>query len=183
MALPRMFVGFSSTDIRWYRMMCAWKAHDHIEFDFADFQLDEAINSENEYYIKQVCRNKIRRADTYALLIGNNTSTKTTFVKWEVEVAVEKGCRLLGININNCRFKDSLCPTFFGSRSALFMPFSSRVVAKALKSWTPPILSNEWYYYTDDVYTSLGYRLIGNTAVLPSPPNPFAPGTPRPPWS
>jgi hypothetical protein len=23
--------------------MCAWKAHDHIDFNFADFQLGEAI--------------------------------------------------------------------------------------------------------------------------------------------
>jgi hypothetical protein len=52
MALPRTFVSFSSTHIRHYRLMCAWKAHEHIDFDFADFQLDEAINSENPYYIK-----------------------------------------------------------------------------------------------------------------------------------
>jgi hypothetical protein len=69
MPLPRTFVGFSSTDILRYRLMCAWKAHEHIDFDFADFQLDEAINSNSEQYIKQVCRNKIRLADTYALLI------------------------------------------------------------------------------------------------------------------
>jgi hypothetical protein len=89
MPLPRTFVGFSGADILQYRLMCAWKAHEHIDFDFADFQLDEAIASENEYYIKRVCRNKIRRADTYALLIGQDTFTKTTFVKWEIEVAIE----------------------------------------------------------------------------------------------
>src|SRR5438309_6013920 len=110
MPIPRTFVGFSRTDILQYRLMCASKAHEHIDFDFADFQLDEAINSENEYYIKQVCRNKIRRAETYALLIGNDTFLKTTFVKWEVEVAIEKGCRLIGVNLNNCRSMDALCP-------------------------------------------------------------------------
>ena len=45
MALPRTFVGFSSTDIGRYRMMMAWKANENIDFDFADFQLDDAINS------------------------------------------------------------------------------------------------------------------------------------------
>ena len=63
MALTRTFVSFSSTDIGRYRLMCAWKAHEHIDFDFADFQLDEAINSKNPSYIKSVCRAKIRRAD------------------------------------------------------------------------------------------------------------------------
>jgi hypothetical protein len=102
MPLPRTFVSFSSTDILHYRLMCAWKAHEHIDFDFADFQLDEAIDSEN---IKQVCRNKIRLADTYALLIGQDTFTKTTFVKWEVEIAIEAiygvdGIRLFTTNMS-----------------------------------------------------------------------------------
>jgi hypothetical protein len=186
MPLPRTFVGFSSTDILHYRLMCAWKAHEHIDFDFADFQLDEAIDSENEYYIKQVCRNKIRLADTYALLIGQDTFTKATFVKWEVEVAIEKGSRLIGINLNNCRFKDFLCPWFFADKGALFVPFSSRILAKALEPWNRgprlPGHTNDWSF-KDDFYTSLGYNLIGTTAVLPPSPNPFAPERSRPPWS
>ena len=166
--------------------MCAWKAHEHIDFDFADFQLDEAIDSENEYYIKQVCRNKIRYADTYALMIGQDTFSKTTFVKWEVEVAIEKGCRLIGINLNNCRFKDSLCPWFFSDKSALFVPFSSRILTNALDPWIRaprlPGHTDDWSF-RDDFYTSLGYNLIGSTAVLPLAPNPFAPGRSSPPWS
>jgi hypothetical protein len=181
----RTFVGFSSADIQHYHLMCAWKAHEHIDFNFADFQLEEAIDSENEYYIKQVCRDKIRLADTYALLIGQDTFTKTTFVQWEVEVAVEKGCRLIGINLNNSRFSDYLCLGFFADRDALFVPFSSRIVAEALKPGKrrprrltePP---GNWYF-CDWVYTDLGYTLNGNFAVLPPPPNPFASG--RPPWA
>ena len=97
----------------------------------ADFQLEQAIDSENESYIKRVCRDKIRQAGTYALLIGQDTFTKTTFVKWEVEVAIEKGCRLIGINLNNCRFKDDLCPWFFANRGALFVPFYLRGITSA----------------------------------------------------
>jgi hypothetical protein len=176
MSLPRTFVGFSSTDILYYRLMCAWKAHEHIDFDFADFQLNEPIASEDEYYIKRVCRDKIRRADTYALLIGQDTFAKTTFVKWEVEVAIEKGCRLVGINLNNSRIKDYLCPGFFADKGALFVPFSSRIVASALKPWnrSPRVAwqPDDWAFY-DSVYTALGYRLIGNLAELPPPPSPF----------
>jgi hypothetical protein len=185
MALPRTFVGFSSSDILRYRMMCAWKAHEHIDFDFADFQLDAAINSQNEYYIKGLIRRKIVRSDTYALLIGTDTYTKTTYVKWEVEVAIETGCRLIGININNRRFKDTFCPYFFADKRALFVPFSSRIVGEALAPWRldPPITGqpNDFHFY-DHVYTRLGYRLIGDTAVLPEEPNPFSGGN-RPSWA
>src|SRR3954467_15308372 len=111
--LPRTFVSFSSTDKNRYDLMCAWKAHEHIDFNFADFQLDEAINSRTPYSTKAVRAAKVRRADTFVLLIGNDTYTKTVFVKDEVEVAIEKGCRLIGVKLNNCRFQDALCPSFF----------------------------------------------------------------------
>jgi hypothetical protein len=180
-ALPRTFVSFSSTDISHYHMMCAWKANEHIDFDFADFQLNSAIQSENENYIKRICREKIRLTDTFVLLIGADTYTKSTFVKWEVEVAIEKGCRLIGVNINNCRVRDWLCPYFYVDKGALFVSFSARIVAEALNRGGPPEKSGN-FHFADDVYTKLGYKLIGSTAVLPPRPNPFDMGN-RPPWA
>ena len=105
---------------------------------------------------------------------------KTVFVQAEVEVAIEKGCRLIGANLNNSRFKDSLCPYFFADKGALFVPFSSRILAKALgwsKPTCNPALPDDWNF-SDQVYMDLGYQLIGNTAVLPPPPNPFLFGKP-----
>ena len=67
MSLPRTFVGFSSTDINWYRLMCAWKAHEHIDFNFCDCQLQDALNSEDESYIKRKCRERIDMAGTYIM--------------------------------------------------------------------------------------------------------------------
>lgn len=179
-ALPRTFVSFSSTDKGRYDLMCAWKAHEHIDFNFADFQLDEAINSNNPSYIKSVCRAKVRLTDTFVLLIGNDTFTKTVFVKDEVEAAVEKGCRMIGVNLNNSRFKDALCPSFFANVGALFVPYSSRILAEALR-WQRQG-SSPAYYFFEDVYTRLGYKLVGTTAVLPPPANPFS-GSRRPPWA
>ena len=178
--LARTFVSFSSADKGWYNLMCAWKAHEHINFNFADFQLDEAIKSATPHYIKSVCAAKVRRADTFVLLIGNDTYTKTVFVKDEVEVAVEKGCKLVGVNLNNCRVRDALCPSFFANVGAVFVPFSARIVAEALM-WQPQEIG-PWHYFFDHFYTQLGYQLRGDTAVLPPPPNPFLGGN-RPPWA
>src|ERR1700733_3716944 len=176
MDIARTFVSFSSADIKCYHLMCAWKGHEHIDFNFKDFQLEEAINSVNRYYIRSRCAAKIRRTDTFVLLIGTDTYSKVEFVKPEVEAAIEKGCRLIGVNLNNCRWKDELCPSFFADKGAIFVPFSSRIVAKALtwnKGTPPPGVSDNWYS-PDVVYTNLGYRLVGSVAVLPPPPNPFA---------
>jgi hypothetical protein len=84
------------------------------------------------------------------------------------------------VNLNNCRFKDALCPAFFADVGALFVPFSSRILAKALTWHKQGTFSR--YYFPDEVYTELGYQLIGDTAVLPQPLNPFSGGN-RPPWA
>jgi hypothetical protein len=177
--LARTFVSFSSTDKPRYHMMEAWKAHEHIDFNFANFQLDEAVKSNDPHYIKKVCRNKVRKVDSFVLLIGPDTYTKTVFVKDEVQVAIEKGCHLIGVNLNDCRFKDARCPNFFANRGAIFIPFSSRIMKKAL-TWERRA-DDDWSY-KDHVYTDLGYELVGNTAVLPPPPNLFAGGN-RPRWA
>lgn len=62
MSLPRTFVGFSSTDIHRYHLMTAWKAHEHLDFDFCDCQLQSEIDSEDEAYIKRLCRVRINMA-------------------------------------------------------------------------------------------------------------------------
>ena len=167
-SLPRTFVSFSSADKGRYDLMCAWKKHPHIDFNFADFQLDEAINSQRPGYIKSLCAAKIRRVDTFVLLIGSDTYRKTVFVKDEVETAVEKGCRLIGVNLNNCKFRDALCPAFFANIGALFVPFSSRILTEAL-TWQSDGAS-PWYYFIDDLYTRLGYQFRARRPGCPSAP-------------
>ena len=90
MGLPRTFVGFSSTDIRSYWLMCAWKNNSKIDFNFVDCQLAQEINSENEAYIKRKCRERINMAGTFISLIGQDTKSKHKYVRWELEVALEK---------------------------------------------------------------------------------------------
>ncbi len=114
---------------------------------------------------------KIRRSDTFVLLIGNDTFLKDNYVKAEIEAGVEKGCRLIGVNLNGCRFMDGLCPWFFMDLGALFVPDSPHIVAEALKPWTRPLpasnlTAGNWYFY-DSVYTNLGYTLGPRTATWP----------------
>ena len=103
MALPRTFVGFSSTDINSYRLMLAWKAYEHIDFDFADCRLQNEVRSEDEAYIKSKSRARIQMAGTFVKLIGADTRYKYKYVEWEAEVALEKKCRIIGVNLDSWR--------------------------------------------------------------------------------
>lgn len=156
MGLPRTFVGFSSTDIKYYRMMQAWKAHEHIDFNFTDCQLGTEINSENEAYIKQKCRERINMAGTFAVIIGSDTKSKHKYVRWEMEVAIEKKCRIIGINIDGSRYMvDDTCPSIIKNIGAIFVPFSPKIVAHALNNYV--MGSRDNFHYPDLAYKNLGY--------------------------
>lgn len=156
MGIPRTFVGFSSTDINYYRLMLAWKQHEHIDFSFTNCQLAQQINSENEAYIKSKCRERIQMAGTFALLIGKDTKSKHKYVRWEVEVALEKKCRIIAINLDGARrIVDSTCPPVIRDIGAIFVPFSARIVAYALEFYQMNHDSN--YHYNEEIYKKLSY--------------------------
>ena len=156
MGLPRAFVGFSSTDINYYWLMCAWKENKNIDFNFADCQLDEEINSEDEVYIKRKCRERIKMAGKYVMLIGKDTKSKHKYVRWEAEVAIEKGCTIIGVNLDSSRkmVKDT-CPPIIHGIGAIFVPFSAHIIAYAIENYEMPG-DNKNYHYKDKIYTDLG---------------------------
>lgn len=156
MGLARTFVGFSSTDITYYRLMQAWKANKNIDFNFTDCQLRQEVNSENEAYIKRKCRERINMSGKYVLLIGQDTRSKHKYVRWEAEVAIEKGCTIIGVNLDGSRVMNEItCPPIIRDIGAIFVPYSPNIVGYAIENY---IMQNGgWYYYTDAVYKELGY--------------------------
>jgi hypothetical protein len=158
MGLPRTFVGFSSTDLTQYYLMLAWKEHEHIDFDFFDCQLQKEINSEDEDYIKGICRKRIRLATHFVQLIGEDTKSKYKYVRWEAEVAKEKGCVIIGANLNAKRSHDSdRTPTVISNIGAIFVPFSPAIIKYALENYQMHD-DNDNYHYKAHVYEQLGYK-------------------------
>jgi hypothetical protein len=156
MGLPRTFVGFSSTDISCYRLMLAWKEHEHIDFNFAGCQLSSEINSEDENYIKRKCRERINLAGKYVLLIGKDTRNKHKYVRWEAEIAIEKGCTIIGVNLDGARkIVENTCPPIIRDIGAIFVPYSPKIIAYTLENYKMKESGN--YQYKDEVYLQLGY--------------------------
>ena len=171
MSLPRTFVGFSSTDIRYYRLMLAWKAHEHIDFNFCDCQLQNELRSEDETYIKRKCRARIEMAGTFIQLIGSDTRYKHKYVRWEAEIALEKRCRIIGVNVDgSTRMNAETCPPIIQDVGAVFVPFSPQIVAYALEGYRRNY-SGHWMY-PEERYKNLGYVLVGNQAMRPFRPLP-----------
>lgn len=156
MGLPRTFVGFSSTDIRYYWLMLAWKENEHIDFNFADCQLTDELDSENEDYIKRKCRERINMAGKFAILIGDDTKSKHKYVRWELETAIEKECTIIGINLDGSRqIVYDKTPPVMQDIGAIFVPFSPSIVAYALQHYKMHDKGN--YHYLPETYSKLGY--------------------------
>lgn len=156
MGLPRTFVGFSSTDIHYYRLMQAWKQNQRIDFNFTDCQLPDTVRSDDEAYVKRRLRERIDMAGTYAMLIGEDTRLQRKFVPWEAEVAIEKGCTLIGIDLDGARaIVDNRCPAVLKDVGAIFVPFSPQIVAYALEHYKGNRDQN--WRYKDEIYRQLGY--------------------------
>lgn len=73
---------------------------------------------------------------TFAVLIGQDTRSKHKYVRWEMEVAREKGCRIVGINLDGSRqMVKETCLSIIRDIGAIFVPFSPKIVGYALESF------------------------------------------------
>lgn len=97
-------------------------------------------------------------AGTFALLIGRDTRSKHKYVRWEIQVAIEKGCKLIGINLDGARQVNAdLCPPILQDVGAVFVPYSPAIIAHALANPTASERGN--YFYPPAVYQKLGYEV------------------------
>ena len=151
----RVFVSFSSEDKIYFDLMKAWKYNKNMDFDFIDLQIDREINSENEQYIKSILRDKITRSGTCIQMIGDNTKSKHKYVRWEAEVAIEKNCRLICVNINGDRqMNSSLTPPILKNKGAIFVSFNASIIQYALDNFQKKEDDN--WRYKNSVYDELG---------------------------
>jgi len=95
-------------------------------------------------------------AGKFIQLIGENTRYKYKFVRWEAEVAIEKGCTIIGVNLDGSRkIVESTCPPIIKNIGAIFVPFSPYIIQYALEHYKMHDSDN--YHYKDEVYKNLAY--------------------------
>ena len=79
-------------------------------------------------------------------------------MRWELEVALEKGCRIIGVNLDGSRrMNPNTCPKIIQGVGAIFVPFSPQIIAYALENYQ--MNDNGNWYYNDFVYQNLGYEI------------------------
>ena len=123
-------------DMRYYRLMTAWKANDNLEFDFHDaHDLNTARDTSLEESIKKQLRERFSNSKLLIVLIGEKTKGLTKFVKWEMEVALRLGLPIVGVNLNGSRQRDDRCPPTIRGSLSVHVPFSMKAVSHAIDNW------------------------------------------------
>ena len=152
------------TDMRYYRLMCAWKQNDGIDFNFFNaHDLNTARDDSQEASIKRQLRERLNNTAVLVVLIGERTRYLFRFVRWEMEQAVQMGLPIIGVNLNGHRQQDGEhCPPVIRDELAIHVSFNSAILQYALENWPSDHLAKRKqgmtgpFYYAPRVYQQLG---------------------------
>lgn len=150
-------------DIRYYRLMTAWKASDNTPFNFHDaHDLNTARDSSAEESIKKQLRARFANSKVFIVLIGQKTKGLRKFVKWEMDVALRLGLPIIAVNLDGSRSKTNLCPPTIRNELSIHVPFGQKIIQYAMDNWPESHAAyarqgkTADYIYNDSVYKKLG---------------------------
>lgn len=96
----KIFISYDYHEDRVFKnLLIAWSKNNRFNLDFEDNSVDISVNSMDEYYIKQVIKNRIRQSDIILCLVGKHTY-KSEWVKWELDTSFELGKRIVAVKID-----------------------------------------------------------------------------------
>jgi len=153
----------ADTDILSYRLMQAWKEHDHIDFDFNNaHELNTLLKDSTEETIKRKLRDRMNNTKQVIVLVGVATKYLFKFVRWEIDLALEMGLPIVVVNLNNKRRHDGdLCPAILKNQTCMNVSFQMKIIRHALDDYVLRFNQGEFEkgmprYYSEDVYRNLG---------------------------
>ena len=161
----KTYIAFDGgNDIHYFRLMQAWKSHDHIDFDFYDaHDLNSARDTSTDESIKSQLRIRMANAKQMVLLVGKNTKYRT-FVPWEVQLARKKDIPIIVVNLNKQRSYDNdYCPSWVvnGDERTVHISFDMKIIKYALDYFPNEYAENKGIggskrNYGVDTYNKLG---------------------------
>jgi len=161
----KTYVAFDAdSDIRYYRLMQAWKKNNNTSFNFYDaHDLNNLMPYSSEETIKAKLAERLRNTRVFILLVGDSTKNLYKFVRWEIEQAIKRNIPIIVVNLNGKKSMDSHhCPTILRDELAIHVSFHQKIIEYAINNWESTDISYKSsgrtgaYYYEDSVYQQLG---------------------------
>jgi hypothetical protein len=158
----KTYVAFDAdTDIQYYRIMTAWKENEKIDFDFHNaHDLNNLMKTSSEDTIKRRIKERLNNTKSFVLLVGEHTRYLYTFVRWEIQAAIDLDIPIICANLNGLKSMDSgLCPPILKTHIVLHVKFGMKPIKTALDAWTSEYIAKQRsegkggpYYLPESVY-------------------------------
>jgi hypothetical protein len=161
----KTFVSFDGdNDMKYYRIMQAWKQNDNIAFDFYNaHDINTSRDTSTEESIKSQLAERLRNTKIFVLLVGEHTRYLYKFVRWEIEQAIKRDLPIIIVNLNGKHSMDTdRCPPLLQNELAVHISFNAKIMQHALENWSNFYIQLKQegksgaYYYKDEIYKSLG---------------------------
>jgi hypothetical protein len=161
----KTYVGFDAdTDMNYYRLMQAWKKHEHVDFNFYNVHdINPNTSLTSEIAIKKQLKERFENTKNFVLLVGEKTKNLHRYVRWEIDQAIELNLPIIVVNLNKKRQVDkSLCPPIIRDGLAVHVSFHAAIIKYALDDWENLHYkkrkenNNEPHLYGASVYEKLG---------------------------
>ena len=162
----KLYIAFDGdNDMHWCRMLTAWKANEHMDFDFHNaHDLHPSRDTSLPESIKAQLRLRMQNSKTLLLLVGERTKYIRGYIPWEISYARHLDLPIIVANLNDVRRYDpTRCPgSIPNGHGAVHVSFEAAILKKALENWPgfyasnkQRVLGNVWHY-DDNVYKGLG---------------------------
>ncbi len=134
----KAYVAFDAdNDIRYYRLMQAWKKVNGSSFGFYDaHDINNLMSYSSEETIKSKLKERMINTKVFVLLVGDNTKYLYKFVRWEIEQAIKRDIPIVVVNLNGKKSKDNnLCPTILNNVLSVHISFNKKAIIHAIEKW------------------------------------------------
>lgn len=91
-----VFISFAYEDVNTVNLLRGQAKNENSPIEFNDWSVSEPINSDRAPYIKQKIAERISQSSLTVVFLSDATS-KSEWVKWEIEESLRKGKRVLGV--------------------------------------------------------------------------------------
>jgi hypothetical protein len=167
----KTFVSFASEDIRYYRLMQAWRDNERIEFDFHDaHDLNTALDTSQPDTIRRRLGERLANTKQVVMLIGEVTRRKAadpaSFIHYEAEAVARRDLPVVLVNLNGNRtIPEGYIPDAIWPLCTVSVSFNARIIQHALDQFPNEHASSgsarrglreRLRVYPPDVYRALG---------------------------
>jgi hypothetical protein len=163
----KTYVAFASEDIRYYRLMEAWRESEHIDFSFFDaHDLYVARDTSTDVTIKRALRERMNNAKQFVLLGSASAKNKggdgKSFLAYEVATMVSLDLPVVVANLDGDRTVDRAFipkPLLDVDYYTLSVSFQPAIIKYALDNYAPAYAGSDKsgpYQYDAKTYSTLG---------------------------